>query len=269
MQEKFELYKNAIARTRWLMFLITFVSCLIFCHIFLERFSFDGEQLRGVYKYRMKNGNPALKIKQDSTWLTDSISWANSINLSERDSFNKRLTIYSSRKYSFKKTNNTLNKMSFGMIEIPLAGISVNSNDYIIVVASMLFVLIVAFWLTIQSILVIVTKLDLENGEIKELVNLNFTFIGFTDTKGANLAKIIQTITFLIPTIVLVVAIIIDSFPLWGEIVKGYSGPSWSLILRYIILFGITIGTAVLSMNTLKKANKIDNLIEKEGESGA
>jgi len=55
-----------------------------------------------------------------------------------------------------------------------------------------------AFWLTIQSIDVIVKNLkkDLNNQLFKEIILLSFTFTGMANSKTKQLAKTIQFLAF-------------------------------------------------------------------------
>jgi hypothetical protein len=302
IEKKFEIYRDAMTRTRWFLLMLVFFSCNALVFSILEEGSTSKSQLELINGYRLKHKiehettSPfelerwLLKYPEKKEGLNDSIykneidQWVNSYpNKKEiskvlekykgndryfKELYEDKLKEFSKDTFKIIKTNNTISNSRMEKINIPYVGLSIEPNDYLPIIISIILIMILGTWINIQSLRYIVSNItNINDKDFNELIRLNFTFTGFHGTLGLHVSTLLQYIFFLFPALVIVICFYLDFNDIIDQVnfrnvisssKEGLGGSSKSLTNRFIILAILSIISWIFSFLIVRKIRRID-----------
>lgn len=266
VEEELGVFKASASRMRWFISTAVLVSVLIILHIYLERFSFQAAQLKGVQADWVLTHRLALRecyvkvldtmkkeplaseedstdhfhniLRQTGECRENMISENKFITLSNL-SWSDFLVDYSARDYVFKMAENTLQKVELPVRNIPLLGIPIPANDYVIVMAVMSMVLVIGVWLSLRAIETSLRSLARhKRNDIMEIAQLNTVFLTISEFGDSMFATMIRTSSLWLPFVSIVLATFLGYAPVffgWLQGADGYAGDK-SVVLSFFYI---------------------------------
>ena len=279
--ERIAAYKAAATRSRWFLLVTTLLSCLMFFHVADEQFSYHQHQLKQTLKRRflvaqvdpvvatdrlartrpgargVLSMGPGPAVLQDLKELGAACCSVDSIRI-----MNKLVDHIVARI----QTNNALESLSPGVREIPLLGLSVAANDYLMIMTLLMLVFVTGLWLNVRSLHATMQSL-FESPETVPLMRLHFTFTGLGgETGGARLATTIQYVAFWFPMLAFLPAVVIDVWSMFRvddpHMVAGE--PSYMVMRVLLFLFSLGWLLAVSVSNTRRIRHLDRSIVEAE-----
>ena len=269
-EERFNVYIDAIKRTRWFLLITTLLSCLLLIHMYLEQFSYQEEQLIDTLKTRAKEDSPARlehlkeRIKADIAKET-----CDPTKLS-KDKLEEVADEYAGLQYRMKVTDNTLNNVTIPNRALPLLPVTIPGNDFLPIIGTMLLIFVIAVWLNIRSVLAAIHSLKPgDNEETREMIRLHFTFTGLVGYPGVEqkIVHVVQYAAFLLPCLSFLIAVVIDVVSIVRASYDpkvGYSGPIGLFILQTVIMAIEIILLSIITAVTISKVKEIGEITDSD-----
>lgn len=268
-EERFNVYANAIKRTRWFLLITTLLSCLLLIHMYLEQFSFQQEQMIETLKTRVKE-DPNFRLNHLKEEIKADIAKGNCepTKLS-KDKFEELVDEYAGLQYRMRIFDNTLEDVSIPNRSLPFLPMTVPGNDFLLVIGTMLLVFVIAVWLNIRSVLAAIHSLQPSNSaEIREMIRLHFTFTGLVGYSGVEqkIVHIVQYAAFLLPCLSFFISVVLDVNSIVDASYDpkvGYSGPVGLFILQTVIMAFEIILLFIFTAVTISKVKEIGKITDK------
>lgn len=262
---RFNVYIDAIKRTRWFLLITTLLSCMLLIHMYLERFSFQEEQSIDTLRARVRD-NKVNRLKEVSEQINaDRLKAPTDSTKLKTDDFENLVDEYAQLTYHMTVFDNTLKEASIPERSLPLLTMIIPGNDFLSIIGFMILVFVIAVWLNVRSVLAAVISLEPgKNEEIRELIRLHFTFTGLVASSGLEsmLAQAVQYSAFMLPCLSFLIALGLDIYSIviaLFEPLRGHAGPLNMYIWETLIMFVNLILLFIFTALTLGKIGKIGN----------
>lgn len=245
ISEELGIFKASANRMRWFISTAILISVLMLLHVYLEQFSFQDSQLESNFSHRIQNYTMEKQkcyeelaqyrqrksdnlYKESLDYLPDSIKKLCSppalpqkdsvhiLNLSKEDLINE----YSKRKFNITRTDNTMNEVKLQIRQIPLLGVEVPANDFVIVMAMMSIVFVIGVWVNLRSLKMSLISLAAHNNAtLLRLAHLNTVFLTTPEKNRSDVvARGVRTTALWLPFFSILVSTVVSNKPLYDKI---------------------------------------------------
>lgn len=256
IQEELDTFKAAANRMRWFISTAVLISVLILLHVYLEQFSFQYAQLEGIQANRIMKNIPegeacyaaVINIRKNNTNLPsiDSLEQCSPPVLPKSIGdhikslgYNSLVREYSSREFQIKMTDNTVGDIKMPSRQVPILGIEIPANDFVLVMATISMFFVVGVWLNLRGLHAALTSLSKHNDkELMRIAQLNTVFLTSIEIKGSKLALNVRASSLWLPFFSILLATCVGYFPLLLEYSSGsdsYAGSN-SIMLSFLSL---------------------------------
>ena len=252
-------------RSRWILVILTLLSCLLLIHIYLDQFSFQDAQIVGAIKKRLAENVVAKQNALKKKIVSERDKYSSPTT--QPQDYTQDLDDYAQRRFEMITLDNTLNKLEIPDRELPLIPLKIPGNDFIPIIGIMLIVFVLASWLNMRSIIASMNSLDLKsNAELQTLVRLHFTFTGLVGSSAANaLAAVIKYLAFLFPAIALLSATTIEIYSMVSAMLapsSGYLGTVTELVFRGVVLAVECLIIWIFSIQNITRVHEVQKLVD-------
>lgn len=265
-EERFNVYIDAIKRSRWFLLITTLLSCLLLMHMYLERFSYQQEQFIDTLKVRAKEGTHAKLSRLEESIKADLAKEPGDETKLEKGKLDELVDEYAGLKYRMAVFDNTLKDVTIPNRSLPLLPMTIPGNDFLPIIGTMLLVFVIAVWLNTRSVLAAIHSLKPSgNEEMREMIRLHFTFTGLVGYSGVEqgIVHVVQYAAFILPCLSFITAVMLDVHSITSashDPKVGYAGPInlfiWQTAIMVIEIILLIIFTAV-TISKVKEIGKI------------
>lgn len=242
------------------------ISVLILLHVYLEQLSFQERQLNSVFAHRIQNYIEPTRKCYEELALTQQRQ-ADGLKAPAQQSCNEALVpkrildklksmppeklrqAYSELEYTMRMTDNTIKDGKLQIRQVPVLGIEVPANDFVIVMSLMSLVFVVGVWINLRGIKAALSALaNRKDGEIMRLAKLNTVFLTALEAdRGHNLAKATRSFVLWLPFGAIVAATVLGY---WDPIAKLLRGPNeWHFGPMDFVLLHLGIALVVILLH--------------------
>lgn len=255
IEKKFEAFADAIKRYRWFVLINILLSCAAIANVYIENGFTEAQIRRIVARQLLGPKSPSEeKMKAHATKLSE--MKAGEMNTPESV---KLIDEAVELKLRLMRGDEISKALAMPHRKIPLLEIEVPWNDYIVVLAIMITVFVIATWLSCVNVRDQVQNLHslfAVNPDLKTLVKFNFFF---TSPDDAGLARaIVHRLAILLPVLVFLLAGTVDLWPVLRHIPEGGLQPLY--LYRLCFYFGCLIVMVPFCVETLKCSTTINRL---------
>lgn len=258
----FDAFTQSITRFRWFILTCILIATILLTHVNLET-GFTMTQLKGfALEQRISNTEAALlartaaireKYNQGAT--TDTLAKDPvAVGLAEEWQV-------------FQRHKNMLESHAVVDRELPILGYHVPGNDFVPVMAMLLFVFSVASWLSSRSVLASIEHIKpFATKQLMGLFRLHFMFTVPVEGKHG-MANLVQFLAVWIPTFVFALAAILDMVPAFAKYNENpgmLTLPFAPLLLRLVLLFALFAGVLACAVATTFTVARINESTDAE-----
>ena len=229
ISEEFETFKSSVNRMRWFVITSVLISVLILVHIYLEQFGFQDHQLKvhfgnNLEKYIDQSQACRKALAEHKQYEKDHFPTKfpeESCNeqIIPKELLNKILEVkdrddliekYSEEQLRIEMAQNTINDLKHQIRRIPMLGIEVPANDFIIVMSIMSLVFVTGLWINFRGVLFSLKALAQHNEQkLIELARINTVFLTHLETsRGQILAQAVRILGIWLPSMSLVISLV-------------------------------------------------------------
>lgn len=269
-EERFNVYIDAINRTRWFLLITTILSCLLLIHMYLEQFSYQQEQIIDTLKSRVKEDTRSRLEHLEERIKADIAKGTDDPTKLSKDKLEELIDEYAGLKYRMIVFDNTLKDVSIPSRSLPLLQMTIPGNDFLPIIGTMLLVFLIAVWLNIRSVLAAIHSLEPSNNdEIREMIRLHFTFTGLVGYSGVEqkIVHVVQYAAFSLPCLSFFIAVVLDVYSIVSASYDpkiGYSGPIGLFILQTVIMVIEIILLSIFTAVTISKVKEIGKITDSD-----
>jgi hypothetical protein len=283
VQEELDVFKASANRMRWFISTAILISVLILLHVYLERFSFQGAQLKGIEAHRILShtlktqdcykelialeavGGNKPKIKGGAACSAEKIGEKNLFRLLSL-SYEDLVYEYSSRNFEIGMTDNTMKEAKFPARQIPILGTEIPANDFVVVMALMSMVFVVGVWLNLRGVHASLISLEKhKKPEVMKVAHLNTVFLTAIENNENRFALGVRACSLWLPFVSIVIATVVGyAEPVQDLISKSdsYPGSITTVVVFLLISIIISLLHFLIAFQCGRVMKKIDRIFK-------